>query len=115
MYGIVAVPMEITVIPAMIDIKPNVLNLRSNSRWITCILWLPEEDDLYEVDPWSLQIEGIVGADRVVIDEVENTMIIKFLWDQVRGLLMPGETSLTVTGQLYDGTLLEGSDTVIIK
>jgi hypothetical protein len=115
MYGIVAVPMEITVIPAAIDINPDVLNLRSHGYWVTCFLWLPEEYDLFDVDSSNLYLEEIVRADWASVDEVENTMVIKFPRDELLDILMPGERTLTVTGRMFDGTLFEGSDTIIVK
>jgi hypothetical protein len=115
MYGIVAVPMEITILTAAIDIKPETLNLKSRSRWITSLLWLPEEYDLYEIDPQSILLEGSIEASKVVIDDETNTMVIKFLREELQDTLVPGEVILTVIGQLYDGTAFEGSDMIRVK
>jgi len=115
MYGIVAVPKEITTIPAMIDIKPETLNLKNRSPWITSLLWLPEEYDLYEIDTQSIMLEGSIAASKVVIDDETNTMVIKFPREALQDALVPGELILTVIGQFYDGTTFEGSDMIRVK
>ena len=114
------------VIEATIDIDPDVLNLRSHGRWVTCYIELPEGYDPADIDVATVQLvyEGnaipaeswptTVGdydgdgiPDRMVkVDRQELVALLRRLVDP------PADVELVATGELYDGTAFEGSDII---
>jgi len=100
------------VIEAAVDIDPDVLNLESRGRWITCYIWLPEPYDVADVDPNTILLNGQVRPDWSWINEAEQMLMAKFPRSQVQQILKPGEVELTVTGELLDSTKFKGSDTI---
>jgi len=99
-------------IETAIDIDPDVLNLKSRGRWITCYVWLPEDYDVADVDADTILLNGEIGPAWSWIDEAEQMLMAKFPRSQAQEMLEPGEVELTVTGELLDGTKFEGSDTI---
>lgn len=109
---------------ASVDIDPDTLNLKSNGQWITAYITLPngslvEEIDITSVelkyDDWTLladwgDVQGgvlMVKFDRIALrdhlGEIDFSEGSKFY-----------DISLTVSGELIDGTSFEGSDTVAV-
>ncbi|UCG91550.1 MAG: hypothetical protein JSV97_10785, partial [candidate division WOR-3 bacterium] len=116
-------------IEATIDITPNVLNLKSHGRWVTCHIELPEG---YSVEDIDLNTVALTAIDGTPIDSLYREgptnigdhnnngipdLMVKFnrgdLIDVLETMVEPPVyVELTVTGELTDGPLFEGSDVV---
>jgi hypothetical protein len=90
---------------AKIDIDPNTLNLKSKGRWITCHIDLPGYD-VNEIDISTILLEDTLPAEWGDIQG--DTLMVKFDRSEVEDMLVPGTYNLKVTGELLDGTGLEG-------
>ena len=98
-----------------LDIDPDTLNLKSNGRWITAYITLPEGMEASDIEFDTISLgDGTfeVGGEYGEFDS--NECKAKFdrseLEDQIGA---PNEAlELTLTGELSDGTPLTGSDTI---
>ena len=102
-------------IAATIDIDPNTLNLKSRGKWVTGYIELPAGYDVEDIDVGSVLLEDAMGAQRS--DVQGSTLMVKFRREDLIEYLdgATGEVTLTVTGDLTDGTSFEGSDTIRVK
>ena len=120
-------PPYIVKIPATIDIDPNTLNLKSNVKFVTAYIELPEGYDVANIDLTTVQVEIIPAITTAKYDFVTDPAqylmdhdgdgiperMVKFDRSEVAAILSLGAAvELTVTGELTDGTLFEGSDTI---
>jgi len=109
--------------PAIVDINPNTLNLKSRGRWITCYIELPGIYGVADIDVSTILLNGVVPAELKPIaigdhdgDGVLDLMI-KFNRAAVIRYIMytlgitNGEVTLTVTGEVAD-LAFSGSDTI---
>jgi len=99
-------------VPVEIDIRPKTLNLRSKGKSITCHIRLPEGYNVTDIDPNSILLEGQIGASSVRSNHRQQTAIATFSRSDVQDILDVGQTELTITGQLTDGTEFMGTDTI---
>ncbi|MBC8459436.1 MAG: T9SS type A sorting domain-containing protein [Deltaproteobacteria bacterium] len=95
-------------IPATVEIKPEILNLKSKGNF-TAFIQLPEGYDVVNIDGNTVVCEG---ASAVKWNVADDTFIAKFNGSDLVGVLPGDAVKLTVTGQLTDGTPFEGSDTI---
>ena len=103
---------------ATINIHPNTLNLRSESKWIKGFIELPEGYDVSNINAYSIMLDGTVTVDEAKI--VGNRLIVTFDRAKVLSLILEAMEfpssftviTLTIMGRLYDGTLFEGTDTI---
>jgi hypothetical protein len=107
--------LNLTPIPATVDIDPNTLNFKSQGKWITAYITLPEGYDVGDIDISSIQLDGIAAAwgndceDDAIMVKFDRDAVIAYLKD--KGLALPAEVTLTVTGDIGALTF-EGSDTI---
>lgn len=110
---------QATSVSATIDIDPDTLNLKSKGNWITAYIELPEGYDVADIDVDTILLEDTISAEAhpTEIGDYDNDgivdLMVKFDRTAVQEILEVGEeVEITVTGELTDGTLFEGSDTI---
>ncbi|MFC1981783.1 choice-of-anchor Q domain-containing protein [Chloroflexota bacterium] len=101
-----------TVVDADIDIKPDTLNLKSKGKWITAYIELPEGYHANDIVVSSIWIEGEITVEHS--DMQDSVLMVKFDRQELKDYLgeTTGDVTLTVSGELTDGTPFEGSDTI---
>ena len=99
-------------IVATVDVDLDTLNLRSQGKWITAYLSLPEGYDVADIDSQSLRLNGEVPAAWSWIDEEHHVLMIKFDFTAVAEILEIGEAQITVTGIVAGDTKFEGMDVI---
>ena len=115
-----------------LDIDPDVLNLKSKGRWITCYVEVSGGYNLSDIDRTTIWLNGTISVDPFWVDKPLESVIGDYDNDTVPDLMVKfnraavieyllnqnkthGNITLTVTGELYDGTSFEGSDTIVVK
>lgn len=108
----------IQIIPAVIDIDPDTLNLKSKIKWATAYIILPKGYDVVDINVSTVELwykGNIVAAEWGDIQD--GTFMVKFSGSDVQSLFSgPVEAAtLTITGKtFYNGAYvdLEGNDTI---
>lgn len=133
---IICIPLVTTqvranVIKADVDIDPDALSLKSNGKFITVYIELPEEYNVTDIVLETVHLEGVQAItdstygfvkDPDLMDHDGDGILermVKFdragvisLLIQHMSPLVKQEVTLEVTGNLDDGTTFEGSDTI---
>lgn len=119
-------------LPATPDIHPDMLNLNSQGKWITAYIELPEGYDVKDIDISTTLVNGTVQAvtdpkysfvtnsSEYLVDRNNDGILermVKFNRTQVAEYIlskgiMYGNVTLTLAGQLTDGTPFEGNDAI---
>jgi len=108
---------------AEVDIDPNTLNVLSSGKWITAYIELPNEYSVEDIDINTILLNEKIQPEShpTEIGDYDNDgisdLMVKFDRNEVQKILDLGnEIKLTITAQLKDGTLIEGTDTIrVIK
>jgi hypothetical protein len=112
---------------AAIDIKPEVLNLKSRGRWVTCYIELPNPHSVEDIDRSSVRIERI--DDQVLVPAIETEgpsgigdydddsipdLMVKFSRQELIGRLQDsyGAVTILIAGELNGGKDFEGTDSL---
>ena len=99
-------------IPAEVNFRPGVINLASGGRFVFCGIRLPEGYDVNEIEPNSILLEDDIEPVSVELNEEEQVAVTRFSRSEIQGILDTGWVELLVSGELTDGTLFEGIDTI---
>ena len=106
-------------IEAAVDIDPDTLNLKSKGRWITIYIELPYGCDVNDINTSSILLEGAIPAEHhpSEVGDYDNDgisdLMVKIDRSEVENILNVGESiTLSVKGNLLDGTVFEGEDTI---
>jgi len=120
------------IVPATLDVDPTSLNLRSEGKWITAYIELPEGYDVNDLNVSTIMLNGTVLAELspIAIGDYDNDTIpdlmvkfnktedISYILANVNMTELIEERfmtlALTITGKLYDRTPFQGSDTIKI-
>ena len=109
---------------AQVDVDPDTLNLKSKGKWITCYIELPQSMDVKEIDVTTVKISDINGNSVDIPAETHPSgigdhdgngipdLMVKFDRSEVEDQSSPGDAAITITGELKDGTVFEGDDTI---
>ena len=92
-----------------IDIKPETLNLKSKGVF-TAFIKLPEGYGQEDLDISTVECEGAPAVKAMMADD--NRLIVKFNREDLVGVSAGDAVELIVIGQLLDGTVFVGSDTI---
>lgn len=113
-------------IEAEVDIKPDSLNLKSQGKWITAYIELPEGYNVADINVSTIMLNGTVPAESspTAIGDYDNDgvpdLMVKFNRTAVSELILSegikyGNVTLTVSGVLNDETMFEGSDIIRVR
>ena len=118
-------------IPAIIDIHPDTLNLKSKGKWMTCYIELTDEytDSVIDIDvdtvtltvdscntdncTVSRALEAPINIGDYDNDAIPDLMV-KFDREGVQTMASSGPVEIIIGGSLIDGTTFEGRDTVLV-
>jgi len=106
-------------VPAEIDIKPDIINMKAKLKWIFCTIELPECYDVSDIDISTILLNDAVYAESEFskIRDYDKDgildLMVKFNADSVKAILsVVDEVDITVKGELTCGALFEGTDTI---
>ena len=99
-------PPEVTTIT--IEIKPETLNLASKGVFTAFITNV----NVTAINISTVECEGAPAVRGMASEEDNGTYIVKFNRQDLVNVTEGGAVMLTVTGELNDGTLFEGNDTI---
>jgi len=122
-------PDYVAKIPAVVDVKPDVFNMRRGADFVAGYIELPRGYDVEDIDVSTLLLDGVFPAKRspTAIGDYDGDgvpdLMVKF---DLSAMGMEAEEStgfgygrrfvfdvvVTVNGRLCDGTLFEGSDVI---
>lgn len=121
----------VTIIQAIINCDPDVLNPKSKGKWVTVYIQLPAGYDVGKIDIGTVKLNGQVPAETdLKYGFVKNPdiadrdgdglpeLMVKFDRAAVQQILSPGEAEVTISGKVLSGGILadfEGMDTIILK
>lgn len=113
-------------ISASIDIDPDTLNLRSNGRWVTAYIELPEGYTVADINVSTVLLNGTIPAELTptaigdydgngvpdLMVKFDRAQVIQYILDHTSIEGRFSTVTLTMRGSLNDGILFEGSDTI---
>jgi len=104
-------------VDALVDIKPDTLNLESEGEYVTVYAVVDTEYDENDIVIESVRLDGDIPAEWGKVQE-DGRLMVKFDRAQVIGRLQGYEDGaqvpLTVSGEFVDGVRFSGTDTIVV-
>jgi parallel beta-helix repeat protein len=111
---------------ATTNIEPDTLNLKGKEQWITSYVEFPEGYDVNNINVSTIMLNNTISAELgpTAIGDYDNDAIpdlmVEFNRTAVAALILSkgiffGNVTITITGQLSDGTMLEGNDIIRVR
>ena len=109
-------------IVAIVRVMPKTLNLTSKGNWATCTIELPDDYDIGDINTASIVLSssvlsGEISPEWVKTDEEARKLLVKFSRFEIRQEMLNdafGIATLTVDGELQNGELFSGEDSIRI-
>ena len=107
---------QVTPVQVQVKISPDTLNLKSNGKWITCIITLPEGYNAANANIASMRLAGtltvqkVAAQKRVLIVKASHAQVVSYI--NGLGLTFPAQVTLSVTGTFNDSTPFQGQGTI---
>jgi len=106
-------------VDALVDIKPDTLNLESEGEWVTVYAVVDTEYDEKDIIIESVMLDGMiqaewgeVQADGRLMVKFDRALLIEYLIGEGYG--DGDEVTLTVSGEFVDGVKFSGTDTIVV-
>jgi signal peptidase len=98
---------------ALVDIKPDTLNLESKGEWVTVYAVVDTEYDEKDIIIKSVMLDGVIQAEWGEV-QADGRLMVKFDRDSVIKLIPEGakEVTFTISGSFTDGVKFTGEDTI---
>lgn len=101
-------------------IHPESLNLKSNGRWVTALIELPEGFNAQDINISSIMLNETIPIELWPIEIRGQELMVKFDRAMLEQYILESSNqtekfatvSLTVTGKFNDGTRFVGTDTI---
>jgi len=100
----------------VVDFDPDTLNLKSEGKFATVYIELPDDFDVSEIDVFSLELNELVPPLQKPIEIGDydsdgiNDLMVKFDRQEIMEVLETGEQIIDLTGRLWDGRRISGFD-----
>jgi len=116
-----------SVINATVDMNPKALNLRSEGRWITAYIELPEGYNVSNIDVSTIMLNETVSVNLeapIEIGDYDNDtvpdLMVCFNWTEVAEYILSkgivfGNVSLEISGRLFNSIVFTGTDTILVS
>jgi len=92
-----------------IVVSPHTLVLSAPAAWVSVHTNVP----FGAVDRDTLELNGVPVAWTKA--DARGNLVAKFDVDDIKAIVEPGEVTLTLTGEMVDGQLIDASDTITVK
>jgi len=101
------------IIPAEVEFNPETLNRKSQGKWVTVYIDLPDEYNEEDIDISTIKLNGVSPAEESPTGIDDGILMVKFDRQAFIATHDVGESiEITVTGELFDGTPFEGFDDI---
>ncbi|HBU70198.1 MAG TPA: hypothetical protein DEE98_07450 [Elusimicrobia bacterium] len=110
---------------ADINVDPNVINLKSNRNYITAYIELASDISAAEIKVSSVKVTTVNGtaitpvsallSPTAIGDENANSipdLMVKFNYDELKPYFSEGPLTISISGELNNGTAFSGENTV---